>query len=280
MNRQVSCVCGRVYFFDLSKSNYKRCKKCNHRLAYLDHWIGLDVGGNIVGEPICTGNHGTVFYIKNNPQNVIKIISESIRAHARVPVLTELQTKQIKHPNMLYPLDFGLYNDFLWYTVPHCDGIKVNKTSANNWSIPDKEKCFLIERLVEVPILLEKNGLIHRDMQESNVIFTNNSLVVIDIDSINFESVAYVDSRVLKEKKRHYFYRLTWMLILMFSGQSFKEVTKLRKSKDDKRIRSFLSEQRFDKIRSFISHSYNEELCKIQSFKEYKRGIINLRERL
>lgn len=281
MKRKVKCICGQVYDFNLALSTYKRCKKCRHRLVYLDHLLGQRIGDYTIGSPICTGNHGTVFHVENRPEIVIKILSETARAAARVPVLEEIRSKKIKHPNILYPLAFGLYNNFLWYTVSYCEGTKLRQTSAETWgSMPDRRKVQLIEELIEVPMLLEKHNLLHRDMQESNIIFSEKKLKVIDIDSINFEDRAYDDLGIVQEKKRHYFYRLTWMLILMFSNESFDMINRLRKSKDVKKIEGFIADKRFDQIRSVIQPALHEEICRIKSFKQLKCNIAKLKEAL
>lgn len=279
MKKTVTCACGRVYEFDLAVSTYKRCKTCKYRLAYVEHLINTEIEGYIIGQPICTGNHGTVFHIKDRPDIVMKIISEKVRATARVPVLTALKQRGINHPNLLSLLDFGLHNGFLWYTVPYCRGPKLNKTSAGTWKMSNKEKCRLVEELVGAPLLLQREGLIHRDMQESNMILLSDHIEIIDIDSISFEQEVY-DPEILEQKRKHYYYRLVWILILMFSKMSFKRVTQLRKSKNDKAIKKFLSDQRFNPIQSLVEVGYNEEHCKIGSFKELKKKLRMLREEL
>lgn len=278
MKAKIDCICGRTYELDLTVSNYKRCKQCGHKNAYIDHLLGKNINGYVVGNVVRTGSHGTVFRVANNLDIVIKIISEKVRATARIPVLEAILRFEINHANMVELIEYGLYNGFLWYVIPYCEGRTINKMSAQTWStVSNNIKCKLIEDLIGVPILLEKNKLIHKDLQESNIMYSGDVLKVIDIDSINFEDQAYPDPVDLFNKKRHYFYRLTWMLILLFSGRSFKEVRKIRQAKDRDKIEQFILDKRFDPIRSFVQNCLHEEECMIRNFAELSANLFALR---
>ena len=106
----------------------------------------------------------------------LKTISHSVKKNELAPKRFEREAKiigQLRHPNIVSAVDFGIHNDQLYLVMEFVDGIDAEKYLGQHRNMPECYAWQVARQVCHALSYANEMGVIHRDIKPANLILTS-----------------------------------------------------------------------------------------------------------
>ena len=106
----------------------------------------------------------------------LKTISHSVKKNELAPKRFEREAKiigQLRHPNIVSAVDFGIHKDQLYLVMEFVDGIDAEKYLGEHRRMPEGHAWNVARQVCHALSYANEMGVIHRDIKPANLILTS-----------------------------------------------------------------------------------------------------------
>jgi eukaryotic-like serine/threonine-protein kinase len=131
------------------------------------------------------GGMATVYLaadLKHDRQVAIKVLRPELAAVIGAErFLAEIKTTaNLQHPHILPLFDSGEADSFLFYVMPHVEGISLRDRMTREKQLPIAEALRIATELASALDYAHRHGVIHRDIKPENIMLHDGSALVAD----------------------------------------------------------------------------------------------------